>query len=74
MLGICVMVGLLIAGQAQTPEKDVKTRPWTVIAKQHATAAKVYPTAEPAHPFAMLPAMMAVSFREIHSQLFHREA
>ena len=54
MLGICLTVGLVIAGQAQTQEKDVKTRPWAVIAKRHAMAAKVYPTADPAHPFALL--------------------
>jgi hypothetical protein len=54
MLGICLTVGLVISGQAQTQENDVKTRPWAVIAKRHAMAAKVYPTADPAHPFAML--------------------
>jgi hypothetical protein len=54
MLGICLTIGLVIAGQAQTQEKDFKTRPWAVIAKRHAMAAKVYPTADPAHPFAML--------------------
>jgi hypothetical protein len=54
MLGICLTVGLVIAGQAQTQEKDVKTRPWAVIAKRHAMAAKVYPTADPDHPFAPL--------------------
>ncbi len=54
MLGICLTVGLVIAGQAQTPEKDVKTRPWAVIAKRHAMAAKVYATADPDHPFAPL--------------------
>ena len=54
MLGICLTVGLVIAGQAQTPEKDAKIRPWAVIAKRHAMAAKVYPTADPDHPFAAL--------------------
>jgi hypothetical protein len=54
MLGICLTVGLVLSGQAQTPEKDVKTRPWAVIARRHAMAAKVYPTADPAHPFAPL--------------------
>jgi hypothetical protein len=52
MLGICLTVGLVIAGQAQTQEKDVKTRPWAVSARRHAMAAKVYATADPAHPFA----------------------
>ena len=54
MLGIWLTVGLVTAGQAQTQEKDVNTRPWAVIARRHAMAAKVYPTADPAHPFAML--------------------
>ncbi len=54
MLGICLTVGLVIAGQAQTQEKDVKTRPWAVIAKRHVMAAKVYATADPDHPFAPL--------------------
>jgi hypothetical protein len=54
MLGICLTVALVISGQAQTQVNDVKTRPWAVIAKRHAMAAKVYPTADPAHPFAML--------------------
>jgi hypothetical protein len=54
MLGICLTVGLVIAGQAQAPEKNVKTRPWAVIAKRHAMAAKVYATADPDHPFAPL--------------------
>jgi hypothetical protein len=54
MLGICLTVGLVIAGQAQTQEKDVETRPWAVIAKRHAMAAKVYPTDDPTHPIAML--------------------
>jgi hypothetical protein len=54
MLGICLTVGLVIAGQAQTQEKDVTTRPWAVIVKRHAMAAKVYATADPAHPFAPL--------------------
>jgi hypothetical protein len=54
MLGICLTVGLVVAGQAKTQEKDVKTRPWAVIAKRYAITAKVYPTADPAHPFAML--------------------
>ncbi len=54
MLGICLTVGLIIAGQGQTQEKDVETRPWAVIAKRHAMATKVYPTDDPAHPFAML--------------------
>ena len=54
MLGICLTVGLVIAGQAQAPEKNVKTRPWAVIAKRHAMATKVYPTDDPTHPFAML--------------------
>jgi hypothetical protein len=52
MLGICLSVGLVIAGQAQTQEKDAKTRPWAVIARRQAMAAKVYATADPAHPFA----------------------
>jgi hypothetical protein len=54
MLGIGLAVGLVIAGQAQAQEKDVKTRPWAVIAKRHAMAAKVYATADPDHPFAPL--------------------
>jgi hypothetical protein len=54
MLAICLTVGLLIAGAAQTQEKDVKTRPWAVIAKRHAMAAKVYATNDPDHPFAPL--------------------
>ena len=54
MLGICLTVGLVIAGQAQAQDKDVKTRPWAVIAKRHAMAAKVYATADPDHPFAPL--------------------
>ena len=54
MLGICLTVGLVIAGQAQTPEKDAKTRPWAVIAKRHAMAAKVYARDDPDHPFAPL--------------------
>jgi hypothetical protein len=54
MCGICLMVGLVIAGQAQTPEKDVKTHPWAVIVKRHVKTARVYPTAEPDHPFAAL--------------------
>jgi hypothetical protein len=54
MLGICLTVGLIIAGQAPTQENDVKTRPWAVIAQRHAMMAKVYPTAEPDHPFAPL--------------------
>jgi hypothetical protein len=54
MIGICLTVALVIVGQAQTQEKDVKTRPWAVIARRHAMAAKVYPTADPAHPFAVL--------------------
>jgi hypothetical protein len=54
MLGICLAVGLVIAGQAQTPEKDVKTHPWAVIARRHAMAARVYATDDPAHPFAPL--------------------
>jgi hypothetical protein len=54
MLGICLTVGLVIAGQAQTQEMDFKTRPWAVFAKRHAMAAKVYATADPAHPFAPL--------------------
>ena len=54
MLGICLTVGLVIVGQAQTQEKDVKTRPWAVIAKRHVMAAKVYATDDPAHPFAPL--------------------
>jgi hypothetical protein len=41
MLGICLTVGLVIAGQAQTQEKDVETHPWAVIAKRHTMAAKV---------------------------------
>jgi hypothetical protein len=54
MFGICLTVGLVLAGQAQTPEKDVQTRLWAVIAKRHAMSAKVYPTADPAHPFVRL--------------------
>jgi hypothetical protein len=54
MLGICLTVGLVIVGQAQAQEKDVKTHPWAVIAKRHVMAAKVYATADPAHPFAPL--------------------
>jgi hypothetical protein len=54
MLGICFTLGLVIAGQAQTQEKDVNTRPWAVIARRHAMAAKVYATTDPAHPFAPL--------------------
>ena len=54
MLGICLTVGLVTAGQAQTPEKDVKTPPWAVIAKRHAMAAKVYARDDPIHPFARL--------------------
>jgi hypothetical protein len=54
MLGICLTLGLVIVGQAQTPEQDVKTRPWAVIAKRHVMAANVYATADPAHPFAPL--------------------
>jgi hypothetical protein len=54
MLGICLTVGLVIAGQAQTPEKDAKTRPWAVIARRYAIAVKVYPTADPDHPFVPL--------------------
>ena len=54
MLGICLTVGLVIAGQAQAQEKDVKTRPWAVIAKRHAMAAKVFATNDPDHPFAPL--------------------
>jgi len=54
MLGICLTVGLVIVGQAQTQEKDVKARPWAVIAKRHVMAAKVYAIADPAHPFAPL--------------------
>jgi hypothetical protein len=54
MLGICLTIGLVIAGKAQTQEKDFKTRPWAVIAKRHAMAAKVYLTADPAHPYVML--------------------
>jgi hypothetical protein len=54
MLGICLTVGLVIAGQAQTQEKDVTTRPWAVIVKRHVKAAKVYAMADPAHPFAPL--------------------
>jgi hypothetical protein len=52
MLGICLTVGLVIAGQGQAQEKDVTTRPWAVIAKRHAMATKVYPTDDPTHPFA----------------------
>lgn len=54
MLYICLTVGLVVAGQAQTQDKDVETRPWAVIARRHAMAAKVYPTADPSHPFAPL--------------------
>ena len=52
MLGICLTVGLVFAGQAQTQEKDAQARPWAVIAKRHLMAAKVYATADPDHPFA----------------------
>jgi hypothetical protein len=54
MLGICLTVGLVIAGQAPTQEKDAKAHAWAVIAKRHVRTAKVYPTADPDHPFAML--------------------
>jgi hypothetical protein len=54
MLGIYLMVALVIVEQAQTQEKDIKARPWAVIAKRHVKAAKVYATADPAHPFAPL--------------------
>ena len=54
MLGICLTVGLVIAGQTQAQEKDVESRPWAVIAKRHAMAAKVYATDDPDHPFAPL--------------------
>jgi hypothetical protein len=54
MLGICLTVGLVIAGQAPTQEKDVKTPSWAVIAKRHMLAVKVYATADPDHPFAPL--------------------
>jgi hypothetical protein len=54
MLGICLTVGLVIAGAAQTQDKDAKTRPWAVITKRHAMTAKVYATADPDHPFARL--------------------
>src|ERR1700729_1740362 len=54
MLGIYWMVALVIVEQAQTQEKDSKARPWAVIAKRHVKAAKVYATADPAHPFAPL--------------------
>jgi hypothetical protein len=54
MLGICLTVGLVITGQAQAQEKDVQSRPWAVIAKRHAMAAKVYATDDPDHPFAPL--------------------
>jgi hypothetical protein len=54
MLDICLTVVLVIAASGQTQEKDVETRPWAVIAKRHAMAAKVYATADPDHPFAPL--------------------
>ena len=54
MLGIYLMVALVIVEQAQTQEKDVKARPWAVIARRHVKAAKVYAMADPAHPFAPL--------------------
>lgn len=53
MLGICLTVGLVMAGQAQAQEKDVTTPAWAVIVKRHAMAAKVYATDDPAHPFAL---------------------
>jgi hypothetical protein len=51
---LCLTVGLVIVGQAQTQGKDVKTHPWAVIAKRHVMAAKVYAITDPAHPFAPL--------------------
>ena len=54
MLGICLTIGLVIVGQSQTQEKDVKARPWAVIAKRHVMATKVYAIADPDHPFARL--------------------
>jgi hypothetical protein len=66
MLGTCLTVALVIAGQAQTQEKDVKTRPWAVIAKRHAMAAKVYATADPDHPFAPLKEPVLHRAQDVH--------
>ena len=66
MFGICLTVGLVIAGQAQTQEKDVKTLPWAVITKRHAMAAKVYATADPDHPFAPLKEPVLHRAQDVH--------
>jgi hypothetical protein len=66
MLGICLTVGLVIGGQAQTQDKDVKTRPWAIIAKRHAMAAKVYPTDDPAHPFVLLKEPVLHRAQDVH--------
>ena len=66
MLGICLTFGLVIAGQGQAQEADVKTRPWAVIAKRHAMAAKVYPTADPDHPFAPLKEPVLHRAQDVH--------
>jgi hypothetical protein len=66
MLGIYLTVGLVIAGQAQTQEKDVKTRPWAVITKRHAMAAKVHATADPDHPFAPLKEPVLHRAQDVH--------
>ena len=66
MLGICLTVGLVIAGRAQTQEKDVKARPWAVIAKRHVMAAKVYATADPDHPFAPLKEPVLHRAQDVH--------
>ena len=52
MLGTCLTVALVFVGQAQTQQKDVKPRPWAVIAKRHVMAVKVYALDDPDHPFA----------------------
>jgi hypothetical protein len=66
MLGIYLTVGLVIVGQAQTQEKDVKTRPWAVITKRHAMAAKVHATADPDHPFAPLKEPVLHRAQDVH--------
>jgi hypothetical protein len=66
MLGICFTVGLVIAGQAQTPEQDVKTLPWAVIAKRHVMAAKVYASDDPDHPFAPLKEPVLHRAQDVH--------
>ena len=66
MLAICLTVGLVFAGQAQTQEKDAQTRPWAVIAKRHVTAAKVYATADPDHPFAPLEEPVLHRAQDLH--------